>query len=201
MDYKKIGNFIMTERKAKNLTQSKLAEKLFVSEKTISKWENGNGIPETNILPKICELFEITLNELLSGERISSENYQNKAEEQLLELQKQKEIYDKKLFVNYIVISLLSLTLLISLTFIASFLEMKNWLRISIIVFAFVVSITGLCFALKIEQTMGYYECEKCNHKHISTYSQVFFAPHIGLKRYLKCPHCGKKTWNKKLFK
>ena len=54
MDYNKIGNFISTERKAKNLTQAKLAEKLFVSEKTVSKWENGNGIPDTNLLPKLC---------------------------------------------------------------------------------------------------------------------------------------------------
>lgn len=67
MDYNKIGAFIATERKAKKLTQTKLAEKLFISEKTISKWENGNGIPDTNTLPKLCEIFEVSLNELLNG--------------------------------------------------------------------------------------------------------------------------------------
>ena len=67
MDYNKIGNLIMTERKAKKLTQAKLAEKLFVSEKTISKWETGNGIPDTNILPKLCEIFGISINEILNG--------------------------------------------------------------------------------------------------------------------------------------
>ena len=97
MDFIKIGKFIMNERKAKNLTQSKLAKMLFVSEKTISKWENGNGVPDTTILPKLCEIFDFSLNELLNGERISKDNYINKAEEKLLEFQKLKEENDKKL--------------------------------------------------------------------------------------------------------
>ena len=60
MDYNKIGQFIASERKNLKLTQAKLAEKLFVSEKTISKWENGNGVPDTNTLPKLCEIFRIS---------------------------------------------------------------------------------------------------------------------------------------------
>ena len=71
MDYNKIGKFIAAERKAQKLTQAKLAEKLFISEKTISKWENGNGIPDTNSLPKLCKIFNVSLNELLNGERMS----------------------------------------------------------------------------------------------------------------------------------
>ena len=66
MDYNKIGNFILTERKTKKLTQAKLAKKLFVSEKTISKWENGNGIPDTNTLPKLCEIFDETFDGILT---------------------------------------------------------------------------------------------------------------------------------------
>ena len=80
MNYNKIGAFILNERKAKNLTQAKLAEKLFVSEKTISKWENGNGIPDTNSLPKLCEIFGVSLNELLNGCRMNNEEYINSAE-------------------------------------------------------------------------------------------------------------------------
>ena len=91
MDYNKIGEFIAIERKKLNLTQSKLASKLFVSEKTISKWENGNGVPDTNSLPKLCEIFNVSLNELLSGSRISTEDYKDKAEKELFNLQKQKE--------------------------------------------------------------------------------------------------------------
>ena len=97
MDYKKIGELISTERKSKNLTQSKLAKKLFISEKTISKWENGNGVPDTESLTKLCQIFEISVNELLNGERISSESYTAKAEDKLLELKKEKENADKRL--------------------------------------------------------------------------------------------------------
>ena len=82
MDYKKIGNFIKEERKNKNLTQAKLAEKLFVSEKTVSKWENGNGLPDTKDLPKLCEIFEVSLNEILAGEKIVVENNGQKNEQQ-----------------------------------------------------------------------------------------------------------------------
>ena len=73
-DYNKIGNFILKERKAKKLTQAKLAEKLFVSEKTVSKWENGKGLPDTNLLHKLCEILEVSLNELLSGEKNTHKN-------------------------------------------------------------------------------------------------------------------------------
>lgn len=201
MDYNKIGNFIMAERKAKKLTQAKLAEKLFVSEKTISKWENGNGIPDTNSLPKLCEIFEISLNELLNGERFSDESYINKAEEKLLDLQKIKEDGDKRLLSMEIVIGFLSITILLSLTLIAKFIEMENWIKIVLIVFGSVVAMIGIGFALKIEQVAGYYVCKKCNHKYIPTYKQVFWAPHINRTRYLKCPHCKQKSWNKKVVK
>lgn len=80
MDYKKIGLFIAQERKAKNLTQEALAKKLYVSAKKISKWENGNGLPDTSILTNLCAILEITVNELLSGERLDDADYKEKAE-------------------------------------------------------------------------------------------------------------------------
>ena len=80
IDYKKIGLFIAQERKAKNLTQEALANKLYVIAKTISKWENGNGLPDTSILTNLCAILEITINELLSGERLDDVVYKEKAE-------------------------------------------------------------------------------------------------------------------------
>lgn len=201
MDYSKIGNFIMAERKAKQLTQAKLAEKLFVSEKTISKWENGKGIPDTDVLPKLCEVFEISINELLNGERIPKEEYTVKAEDKLLEMQKVKQECDKRLLSMEIVIGLLSVILLFSLVTVASYLEMENWLKIVIIVFAFVVAFVGFCFALRIEQVAGYYACKKCNHKYVPTYNQVLFAMHVGRMRYMKCPNCKQKSWQNKIVK
>ena len=201
MDYNKIGNFLMNERKAKKLTQAKLAEKLFVSEKTISKWENGKGVPDTNCLPKLCEIFNVSLNELLSGERISSENYVDIAEEKLLEFQKTKEENDKRLLLMEIVIGLLSITILLSLTFVASFFDMAIWLRIIIIIFALATSLIGIGFALKIEQVAGYYVCKKCQNKYVPTYNQVFWSLHINRTRYMKCPRCNQKSWHGKVIK
>ena len=112
MDYNIIGNFIAKERKALKLTQAKLADKLFVSEKTISKWENGNGIPDTNLLPKLCEIFNVSLNELLSGCRISNEEYKETAEKEIFKLQKQKEESDKfilRLEIGFGILSTMSL--------------------------------------------------------------------------------------------
>lgn len=204
MDYNKIGDFIAKERKAKKLTQSKLAEKLFISEKTISKWENGNGIPDTTILPKLCSIFNVSLNELLNGERIKEENYMNKAEEKLLELQKGKEQSDKRLLIGEIVLgSITTISFLILLfTSLYGILKLKVYaLPIIMIVIGFAVFVAGISFCLYIEQKAGYYVCKKCNHKYIPTYKQVLFAMHIGRTRYMKCPHCKQRSWDKKVIK
>ena len=88
MDYVKIGEFISAQRKALNLTQAKLAEKIYVSEKTISKWENGKGIPDTNSLPKLCEVLGVSITELLNGEKIVESNENKKSEQLYLTLHK-----------------------------------------------------------------------------------------------------------------
>lgn len=204
MDYNKIGNFIMTERKAKKLTQAKLAEKLFVSEKTISKWENGNGVPDTSVLPKLCEIFEISVNELLNGERISSENYVNKAEENLLILQKEKEGYAKMLLLLEWVIGGMSIvSIFVPLFAFVYMIEMYNSVALGVVllVIGIVVGFVGLFFAMSIEQKAGYYMCKHCSHKYVPTFAQVNFAMHMGRTRYLKCPKCGKRSWNKKVIK
>ena len=204
MDYNKIGNFIAVERKAKKLTQAKLAEKLFISEKTVSKWENGNGIPDTNSLPKLCRIFNVSLNELLNGERIKEEGYMNKAEQKLLELQKEKEQSDKRLLVSEIVLGSITTIsfLIILLTSLYGIFELKVYvLPIIMIIVGLAIFLTGVSFCLYIEQKAGYYVCKKCNHKYVPTFKQVFFAMHAGRTRYMKCPNCNQKSWNKKVIK
>ena len=78
MDQVKIGKFISNERKAKGYTQKQLSELLAISDKTISKWEYGNGFPEASLLLPLCNELEITVNELLTGESISQQNYKKK---------------------------------------------------------------------------------------------------------------------------
>jgi len=201
MDYNKIGEFIISERKAKKLTQAKLAEKLCVSEKTVSKWENGNGVPDTESLPRLCEIFGVSLNELLNGERILKDKYMDKAEKKILELQEEKEVKDKWLLGLEIVIGALTTIFLISMVLIIPVLEIVEWLKIVIMVLVFAIAIVCFGFALKIEQIAGYYICRKCNHKYIPTYKQVNLAPHICRTRYMKCPKCNKSSWSKKVIK
>lgn len=202
MDYNKIGTLITSERKKLKLTQAKLAEKLFVSEKTISKWETGNGIPDTNTLPKLCEIFKISINEILNGERINSESYVDKAENKLLELQTEKEKTTKLLLRLEIAIGILgTLFLFASVYMFSYFIENKTWLGIIILILGFAIFLFAVIIALKIEQVAGYYVCKKCSHKYIPTFTQVNLAMHIGRTRYMKCPHCKKYSWNKKVIK
>ena len=204
MDYNKIGNFIMTERKARKLTQAKLAEKLFVSEKTISKWENGNGIPDTNLLQKLCEILEISVNELLNGERISNEEYSSKAEKKLLELQEARMKSDKRLLKIEIVLGVVSILLFSIIWVICAYvIEALNIyaLPIVIMVISFVLLLISLMFCMYIEQKAGFYACKHCNHKYVPTLTQCYLAMHMGRTRYLKCPKCKKKSWNKKVLK
>lgn len=202
MDYNKIGKFIATERKAQKLTQAKLAEKLFISEKTISKWENGNGIPDTNSLPKLCKIFNVSLNELLNGERMSGENYVDKAEQNLLKLQQEKEQSDKRLLAGEIVLGTITTISFIIILLTAIYaINLLNMLVIPIIMIAVgtIIFFGGVAFCLYIEQKAGFYVCAKCNHRHIPSLKQVFFAMHMGRTRYIKCPNCNKRSWQKKI--
>ena len=84
MNQQKIGKFIQEKRKEKELSQLELAEKLGVSNRTISKWENGNSMPDYSIINDLCKELDITINELLSGESLTEENYQKKLEENIV---------------------------------------------------------------------------------------------------------------------
>ncbi len=95
MDQIKIGNFITDMRKAKNITQKQLAEQLGISDRTVSKWECGKGMPEVSMMLPLCEILEINVNELLSGELLSQNDYHNKAEENMINLVKEKEKISK----------------------------------------------------------------------------------------------------------
>lgn len=99
-----------------------------------------------------------------------------------------------------IVIGVLASATFFILIFVASYVEMRTLLRILLIVAGSIMFAFGVGNAIKIEQTAGYYECSKCNHKYVPTYQSVFWAQHIGRTRKMKCPKCGKKSWNKKVI-
>ena len=182
MDYNKIGSFIAQERKAKKLTQSKLAEKLFVSEKTISKWEKGKGLPDTNLLPKLCEILEVSLNELLNGERNNLEQSKQNNEQILLSMAKEIEQKNKIIWSSMWVIMYVSLTALFA----------------GILISVFLIP----CFyALKLEVSVGVYKCKKCGCEITPSYQEALWAMHRGTTRYLMCPMCKKRNWCRKVIK
>lgn len=84
MDQNKIGKFILELRKEKNMSQKELAQKIGVTDRAISKWENGRGMPDLSLMKPLCKELDITINDLLSGERIDKKDYQSKLEENIL---------------------------------------------------------------------------------------------------------------------
>lgn len=198
MDLQKTGEFIATCRKKKGLTQEKLAEKLFVSEKAVSKWECGKGFPDSALILPLCEVLDINANELLSGEKLTDKNYKQSAEANIIALKDANEKSIKHLLLLEWVIGFLGTALFLIMVFSASyFVENLAW-RIVMLVIGF-VSIFVVCgFCLHIERNAGFYECKHCHHKYIPTYKAVILSMHTGRTRYLKCPKCGKYSWNKK---
>lgn len=201
MDYNKIGNFIATERKSKKLTQAKLAEKVFVSEKTVSKWENGKGLPDTNLLPKLCEVLGVSLNELLSGEKIITNNNYKKNEQLLLNMAKELELKNKILWKSMWVIMIVSMITMFTGIVLTVFLIPKGIWQIVSVIGILVVFLIPCFYALKLEVSVGAYKCKNCGFEIVPTYSQALWAMHTGTTRYLKCPNCKKHTWCKKVIK
>ena len=200
MDQIKIGKFIAECRKKNNLTQMQLAEKLNITDRAISKWENGKSMPDSSLMLNLCNELKISVNELLSGEVIEMNNYNEKIEQNLIEIVKQKEVSDKRLLTMEIVIGALASLVFLTLVFIASFVKMEYWLRVTLIIVGFIPFVIAIPFAIRIEQTAGYYECQKCHHKYIPTYSSVLWAMHINRTRYMKCPKCNERSWQKKVL-
>lgn len=199
MDQIKIGKFIAECRKSKNLTQLQLAETLNITDRAVSKWERGKSTPDASIMLKLCSLLGITANELLLGEKIM-ENNENKTNELIVELKKQKEDSDKAMLKLEVVIGVITLFFLLATCMFASYVAMKEWQRILLICIGTLPLLIATPFMLRIEQKAGYYECALCHHKHVPSYKSVFLASHAGRTRHLKCPACGKKSWQKKVI-
>ncbi|MBQ8204088.1 MAG: helix-turn-helix transcriptional regulator [Clostridia bacterium] len=199
MDQVKIGKFIAGRRKLAGLTQIQLAERLNITDRAVSKWENGKAMPDSSIMLQLCGELKISVNELLCGEEIM-DNYKEKSEELLLALTKQKEEADRRLLSLEILIGVFSVIILLGFDFVASFVDMADWLRFVLIGVGFIIAMIGVAYALKIEQTAGYYECAKCGHRYVPTFKSVLWAMHINRTRYMKCPECHQKSWQKKVI-
>ena len=200
MDQIKIGKFIKECRNKNNLTQNELAEKLGITDRAVSKWENGRAMPDSSLMLDLCKELKITVNDLLSGEVVSMNNYNENSEKIILEMVKEKEKNDKLLLRCEILMGVVCISIMLALTAVASLVAMKESLRILLILIGLVPLLIATPFMLKIEQIAGYYECKECGHKYVPTYSSVFYSMHINRTRYMKCPECHKKSWHKKII-
>lgn len=209
MDQSKTGKFIAEERKRKNYTQRQLADFLGISDKTISKWERGKGFPEVSLLLPLCDELEITVNELLTGERLQEVDYKKKAEENMVNFMKEKEE-------NRIKLRLSTLLLVVSLLAFGTLINVINVYtevigvpdKVLLMTVACTIFIIGIVVFMQGERTIGYYKCSHCGE----TFVPGFVSYVIGMNvttvkkrnviavRRMKCPHCGKKSWCKKVL-
>ena len=200
MDMIKIGKFISACRKEAGLTQLQLAEKLNVTDRAVSKWETGKAMPDSSIMLKLGEILNISVNELLNGEKVTVAEYKEKYEQNLIEIVKQKQEADKMLLKIEVVIGVLSVLFLLVGAVLASYLKIEEYKRIIIVLVALAICLVGIFFACRIEQKAGYYKCKLCEHTYIPLFKDFVNAPHMGRTRYMKCPNCNKKSWQKKVI-
>jgi len=200
MDQIRIGKFIAECRKKKNLTQMELAEKMNITDRAVSKWENGKSMPDSSIMLDLCNILGISVNELLMGEMIEMKEYDQKTEELLVELAKQDELKNRKLMTSMWTILITSVVFYLGIILLAVNTLEEGVLLGTIICVSTMILLIAAFIALKFEVDAGYYECKKCHHKFIPTYKEALFAMHMSTTRYLKCPECHKRSWAKKVM-
>ena len=200
MDLVKIGKFIATRRKEKKITQEQLAEKLYITDRAVSKWERGLSLPDADKMLDLCNILDINVNELLIGEKIDMKEKDKKTEELLIEMARQEEVNNKKLMTNMWVIGITSMIFYIGIVLISSFTLGEGVPFGIIMVLSTMLLCIAMFYAFSIEVNTGYYSCHNCGHKFKTTYIRAFIAPHMATTRYLKCPKCNKRSWAKKVM-
>ena len=199
MDQEKIGRFIATCRKENGYTQASLAEKLGVTDKAVSKWENARSMPDTSIILELCELLNINVNELLTGEHIAMEQYMNSAEKRLLELQEQleaknrKSLKEEKIVFNCSIFSYCIMCL-------TAFVFVENaYIQMGIMLCAILQLVCVIYCCVRIEREVGMWECPHCGAMHKPTGYDVIMSPHI-LRSMRRCPACEKRGKHKRII-
>ena len=200
MNQQKIGRFIAEQRKAKNLTQMQLAEKLNITDRAVSKWENGKAMPDSSIMLDLCYLLNISVNELLCGEKIDMQNNNKKDEQLLLDMAKELEEKNKTIWHSMWMLMIVSIITFLGGLFVATVYIPEGPWQLVVILGIVAVFLIPCFYALKLEVSVGAYKCKNCGNEIVPTYKEALNAAHIGTTRYLKCPKCGKRTWCKKIL-
>ena len=201
MNQKKIGKFIAERRKTAGLTQMQLAEKLNITDRAVSKWETGKTLPDASLMLELCDILGISVNELLSGEKISMENNNQKNEQLLLQMAKEVEQKNKTIWTSMWIIMIVSIIGLLGGIFVAALYIPEGVWQLVAIIGITILFLIPCFYALKLEVSVGAYKCKNCGHEIVPTYTEALNAMHMGTTRYFKCPECNKKTWCKKVLK
>lgn len=194
MNQIKTGAFIAKMRKEKKMTQREIADRLFISDKTVSKWETGKGLPEVALMLPLCKILGITVNELLTGERLIDSEYKKKAEETLMDLVKEREESKRNIILGVITCSITIISAC-ALIMVAGLFDMEVWQRWLLIAVAVPDMVGGIAVAATLEMKSGTFECKHCKTRFVPTAAAYIAGPHTITTRYLKCPECGKKSY------
>lgn len=201
MDQIRSGRLIAEERKKKGYTQRQLAEKLNISDKTISKWECGNGFPEVSLLLPLCDELGITVNDLLSGEIVPREDYQKKAENNMVEMIREREA-NKKQFTLTLLLGAVSLAAFLTLLIVVCVYTDAIPLTVKLILLAIacVIFTVGVTAVMEGQRKIGYYQCEKCGETFVPGFRTHLLGFNMVSRRFMKCPCCQKRAWCRKVM-
>ena len=190
MDIVKTGRFIAEVRKERGLTQRELADALCISDKTVSKWETGRGLPEVSLMLPLCGVLGISVNDLLTGERVTPSDYQKKAEENMMDLM-QENAENRKQMALAVICGAITIIAVCALTAIASFLELPTIVRVVLIMLAMATAAAGIGAAAVLDRKAGYFECPHCKTLFVPQMDAYIKVYHTFTKRRLTCPVCG----------
>ena len=193
MDNKKIGNYLASKRLAKGLTQEQLAALIFVSPKTISKWERGRGLPDVSNLEPLCAALGISIAAFLRGED-EAPALDERTESDILDLLSAREVYRKRVRA-LLPLGLLGLLLGIGSVLFAGLFTMADELRYVFIGLGLALLLIAIPLLCLYDVELGCFRCPCCHEKFRPSIRAYVLGPHAFLRRYLRCPHCGKRGW------
>ena len=201
MDQIRSGRLIAEERKKKGYTQRQLAEKLNISDKTISKWECGNGFPEVSLLLPLCDELGITVNDLLSGEIVPREDYQKKAENNMVEMIREREA-NKKQFTLTLLLGGVSLAAFLTLLIVVCVYTDVIPLTVKLILLAIacVIFTVGVTAVMEGQRKIGYYQCEKCGETFVPGFRTHLLGFNMVSRGFRKGPGCQKRACGRKVM-
>ena len=190
MEPTRISRFIAERRKALGLTQRQLAEQLSVSDKAVSKWETGRGLPDVLLMPPLCAVLGITVNDLLSGERVGEGDYRKKAEENMMELMREN-AENRQRLLQSIACGGVTVVAVCALVALAAFLPLPTLARVALLLLAMATAVVGIWAAATLDARAGWFECPHCKELFAPAMADYVKGRHTFTRRRLTCPHCG----------